>query len=422
MYNEFFGFRSKPFELDPDAQFIFLSQQHAEALATLVYSIEEREGWALVAGQPGSGKTTLLVALIKQLGDQVWPAVVTDPNLPQADFFNLLSLELGFENPMSSKAEFLLALRGLITLCRKRDKALLIVIDDAQAMPKTLLRELILLSRQDTGKPRVLNIFLLGTAELLHRLKDPSLRPLAQSIRRRCLLKPLPTNEAVRYIVHRLKAAGGSENIFTPEACYAIAEAAQGNPREINSLCDTALLKAFSRNQRTVNLALVQEIINGDDLAPEAAEQTSVELEPTPDQELPEVAEPPAPAASEMEEEPRSTSDLDDPGQETSTSQPEPLEDAPREFLAAPSERERAAVAEVAARQTRRQGGGTLRRVAAMVLLVVLLGGGYLLANVYGPTVIGLSTEKRPRIYIPPAPAPEQGKGPAITGSSQTGN
>lgn len=117
MYNEFFGFRSKPFELDPDAQFIFLSQQHAEALATLVYSIEEREGWALVAGQPGSGKTTLLVALIKQLGDQVWPAVVTDPNLSQADFFNLLSLELGFEKPMSSKAEFLLALRGLITLC-----------------------------------------------------------------------------------------------------------------------------------------------------------------------------------------------------------------------------------------------------------------------------------------------------------------
>jgi general secretion pathway protein A len=390
----------------------------------LVYSIEEREGWALVAGQPGSGKTTLLVALIKQLGDQVWPAVVTDPNLSQADFFNLLSLELGFEKPMSSKAEFLLALRGLITLCRKRGKALLIVIDDAQAMPKALLRELILLSRQDTGKPRVLNIFLLGTAELLYRLKDPPMRPLAQSIRRRCLLKALPTSEAVRYIVHRLKAAGGSENIFTPEARYAIAEAAEGNPRQINSLCDAALLKAFSRDQRTVNLALAQEIISGEDLAPEAAEDKTAELASPPDPEPPEAPDPVVPVADELEAEPPPASDQEDQGEEASTDraapcQPEPAETAPSERQSAAA----AAVAEVAARQARRgQGGGVLRRVAAMVLLVVLLGGGYLLANIYGPTVIGLSTEKRPRIYIPPAPTSGQGKGPAITSSSQTGN
>lgn len=411
MYNEFFGFRHKPFELDPDARFFYLSDQHTEALATLVYSIEEREGWALVAGEPGSGKTTLAVALLKQLGDQVWPAVITDPDLSQNDFFNVLGLELGFEKPMASKSDFLLALRGLITLCRRRGKALLIIIDDAQAMPKQLMLELLLLSRQDTGSPRVLNIFLLGTGELLYRLKDPTMRSLAQTIRRRYILKPLTETESTRYISHRLIAAGGSDKTFTPEAQYAIAQAAQGNPREINSLCDFALIKAFSRDQHTVSASLAREVIGGEEpAAAEGAERPTAEAQPL--------------AASEPERAVAAASeDVDSIGPADAT--PGPTAD-PQPKRTDP-ERSRIAKAAVAAdamakQESASQVGAFFRRFAAMSVIVALLGGGYLLANVYGPGLLGLSTERKPKIYIPPPPGQEQGKGPAATGSSQTGN
>lgn len=402
MYTEFFGLDNKPFEPDPDVRFIQLSKRPAEALASLVYAIEERQGWALVLGKPGTGKTTLALALLAELGDSVWPAVITNPNLEPADFFNVLSMELGFEKPISGKGEFLLALRGLITFCRKRNKSILIIIDDAQTMPDKMLLELLLLSRQDSGNPRVLNIFLLGTPELGYRLKNPSLRSLLQSIRLKTFVKPLNQTGVANYMRFRLEAAGGSLDIFEPEAIDKIAERTGGNQREINALCDLALLTAFSRSKKTVDA----ELLAGISSEGWEARADQADPEPEPESDVREISEfSPVAEAEEVhlghEEPPSPTLEPEPPEEQAANAWDEPpFEEKPKHDLPRVS---------AAMISQPKWGSGGLRQVAAMALVIALLGGVYGLANYFGPPVLGIDTKRQPQIYIPPPPGGSNG-------------
>ncbi|MBU1349384.1 AAA family ATPase, partial [Patescibacteria group bacterium] len=117
-----------PFALEPDSRFLVMGDEHKEALATLIYAMEQREGWALLLGEAGVGKTTLIMALLKELGEVVVPAVVTNPLLEPLDFFNMIALELGMDGPYESKGQFLIALGQIISQCRKEHKVLLLVV------------------------------------------------------------------------------------------------------------------------------------------------------------------------------------------------------------------------------------------------------------------------------------------------------
>lgn len=257
MYQEFFKLKEMPFALEPNPRFIVLGDDHEEALATLIYAIEQQEGWALLLGAPGVGKTTLIIALLREVGERVLAGVITNPRLEPLDFFNLMALELGMEGPFKTKGQFLLALGELIKRCRQEGRALLLVVDEAQSLTPEMLEELRLLGNLDDGSPRVLNIFLVGQPELLYLLKRSRARGLMQRLRRYYLLKNMDQGTTRAYIRHRLKAAGGDPDIFDRGAVEAVYQITKGNCRLVNSLCDSAMLLAFTKEQRRVTRKIV---------------------------------------------------------------------------------------------------------------------------------------------------------------------
>ena len=289
MYEEFFHFREKPFALEPSARFIVLSRDHREALATLVYAIDEQEGWAMLLGQPGVGKTTLVIALLKDLGDRVIPAVITNPRVEALDFMNMVALELGLPGPFRSKGQFLVALNDLLKQCRREGKVILLVVDEAHSLLPEMVEELRLLGNLDDSTPRALNIFLVGQPELLKLIKNSGGTSLLQRLRRYFLLRPMGEDETKRYIEHRLNIAGGNPALFTAQAMSAIHRLTRGVPRLINSLCDDALLLAYTQDTAKVDLPQVVAAAKEDPSlrwtfgAPELPEEAAAEEQAPPE-------------------------------------------------------------------------------------------------------------------------------------------
>ncbi|MCB2190694.1 MAG: AAA family ATPase [Deltaproteobacteria bacterium] len=305
MYEEFFHLREKPFALEPSARFIVLSRDHREALATLVYAIDEQEGWAMLLGQPGVGKTTLVIALLKDLGERVIPAVITNPRVEPLDFMNMMALELGLPGPFRSKGQFLVALADLLKQCRREGKAILLVVDEAHSLLPEMVEELRLLGNLDDSTPRVLNIFLVGQPELLKLIKQSGGTSLLQRLRRYFLLRPMGEDETKRYIEHRLKIAGGNPDIFTLQASSAIHRLTRGVPRLINSLCDDALLLAYTQDLAKVDLPQVVAAAKEDPSlrwtfgSLDLPDETQSEEQAAPEQPVPEPPQQQAPPAQQ---------------------------------------------------------------------------------------------------------------------------
>lgn len=272
MYNDFYGLKEKPFAAEPNPRFLVLMEEHQEALSTLVYAIDQQEGWGLVVGEPGVGKTTLIIALLRELGERVLSAVVTNPKLVPLDFLNQLALELGLEGPFASKGPFLAALAQLINRCRREGRLVLVVVDEAQDLSAEMLEELRLLGNLDNASPRVLNIFLVGQPEIIRVLKRAAARALMQRLHRSYALKPLTPQATAEYVRQRLSLAGAQREIFDAEGMAAVYEVSRGVPRLINSLCDDAMIIGLHQGQKTLGRQLVLQA---------AAEDPSLEWPPS---------------------------------------------------------------------------------------------------------------------------------------------
>ncbi|MGD8564205.1 MAG: AAA family ATPase [Desulfarculaceae bacterium] len=265
MYAQYFKLKELPFVIEPNPRFIVLGKDHKEALAMMLYAIEQQEGWALVVGDPGLGKTTLTLALLRALKENVAAVLINNPRLEPLDFFNLTALELGLGGPFSSKGDFLTAFRKAIKDYREQGKVILLVVDEAQALSPHMLEELRLLGNLDDSTPRVFNLFLVGQPELKDKLKSEESKGLLQRLRRYHELKPLSSEESLAYIKYRLKVAdGGSEEVFDPGALGLVHVISGGNPRLINSLCDNSMLLAFAKQSSRVDASLVLEAARGD--------------------------------------------------------------------------------------------------------------------------------------------------------------
>ena len=257
MYTEYFGLKEMPFAAEPNPRLLVLMEEHREALATMVYAIEQQEGWALIVGEPGVGKTTLIMALLRELGERVNAAVITNPTLTPLDFLNQVALELGLEGPFASKGPFLATLGQFINRCRLQGRKVLLVVDEAQDLSAEMVEELRLLGNLDASSPRVLNILLVGQPELIRVLKRSASRALLQRLHRNYALKPLNATASAEYIRQRLTLAGSQREIFEPEALEAVHEMTGGVPRLINAVCDDALLLAYSSEVGKVNREMV---------------------------------------------------------------------------------------------------------------------------------------------------------------------
>jgi general secretion pathway protein A len=260
MYTQFFGLREKPFTLSPDPKYLFLSDSHREALAHLLYGIEQGEGFIAVTGEVGTGKTTLCRTLLERLDASTEVAFVFNPPLSGMELLQAIHHELGLLGGEATRQELTAELNQFLLEKRAQGKRVLLIIDEAQNLERDALEQVRLLGNLETNTAKLLQTILLGQPELDTKLESPDLRQLRQRITVRWRLAPLSAGETREYVAHRLKVAGAAKEIFTELATREIHRRARGIPRVINLLCDRALLAAFASQTSSIGLGLVSQV------------------------------------------------------------------------------------------------------------------------------------------------------------------
>jgi general secretion pathway protein A len=258
MYTEFFGLSEKPFSLTPDPRYLFLSASHREALAHVLYGIEQGEGFIAVTGEVGTGKTTLCWTLLERLGPETEVAFVFNPILSGEELLRAICAELGLASDGLSRAQLGDQLNRFLVGQRRIGKRVLLIIDEAQNLPAQTLEEIRLLSNLETTTSKLLQILLFGQPELDAKLDSRELRQLRQRIGVRWSLQSLSPAETRDYVRHRLRmASGGSAEFFSDAALREVHRRSDGIPRLVNLICDRSLLAAYAAEAHRIGPELV---------------------------------------------------------------------------------------------------------------------------------------------------------------------
>jgi general secretion pathway protein A len=259
VYTRFFGLNEKPFSITPDPRYLYMSRRHADALAHLLYGISESGGFIQLTGEVGTGKTTLVRGVLERLPKQADVAVVLNPQLTTMEFLQTICEELGVALPAQASAKALIDnLNSHLLKAHAQGRRTVVIVDEAQNLSTDVLEQVRMLTNLETAKQKLLQIILIGQPELRELLDRNDMRQLAQRITGRYHLEPLSRIETSSYIKHRLKVAGGLNNIFTEKANKEIYRLSGGVPRLVNVIADRALLAAYTRETRTVNPSLVR--------------------------------------------------------------------------------------------------------------------------------------------------------------------
>jgi type II secretory pathway predicted ATPase ExeA len=276
MYEQFFGFRERPFDLTPNPRFVVMTAAHREALSNVEYGISSRKGITMLLGEAGTGKTTIIRTAIERQPSRVWCVHIPNPALTRDEFVEMLATKFDLSNEARvSKATLLRELEALLLQRRAADETSVLIIDEAQSLPTDLLEEIRLLANIETNEEKLLSVIIAGQPELSDRLNDDSLRQLKQRVGLRCKLGVLSLAETAAYLAGRIRAAGGvGAQVFTREAVTLIHERSNGIPRTINVLADNTLLSAFAVGERPVTRQTVLDVCRDFDLQ-EAADATT---------------------------------------------------------------------------------------------------------------------------------------------------
>src|SRR5437867_10955055 len=265
MYLTFYGLKEKPFNATPDPKFLYLTPGHREALAQLVYSVQENRGFLVLTGEVGTGKTTLLHAFLQRLNrvnGQTAVAYVFNTMLPFEDLLEYVLEELGVPTPPSSPAQRLLALRRFMLDRRRAGQNTVLILDEAQNLETATLEKIRLLSNLETPTEKLLQILLVGQPELWTKLERPELRQLLERIELRCSLSPLSRDQIRDYVKIRLRVAGSRDlELFSDRAQDRIAAYSRGIPRRVNILCDHCLVIGYADQRRRIDVDIVDQAI-----------------------------------------------------------------------------------------------------------------------------------------------------------------
>ena len=261
MYNEFYGFSEKPFEITPDPKFLYLTSSHRKALDAMIKGIESRQGFISITGEVGTGKTTLIHYLLMSLDDKVKTAFIFHPSITFEELLGSILRELYLEVTGKDKKTLLHHLVEYLSRIG-RDETVTVIIDEAQHLAIETLQELEKLSDLAHMASGRLQIVFVGQPEFENILSSPNLKIINQRIRIRSKITTLTAEESREYIEHRLKLVGRStSNTFTPKAISVIIEHAKGIPRIINIVCDNALLNGFSESKKKIDEKIIREVI-----------------------------------------------------------------------------------------------------------------------------------------------------------------
>lgn len=262
MYETFYGFSEKPFNLTPDPKYLFLSKRHQEAFAHLVYGIQEGGGFVVITGEIGTGKTILCRYLLSQLDPSVEAAFIFNPTLSDLELLKSINDDFGIPSTGQTKKELIDELNQFLMSKRLEGKNAVLIIDEAQNLDPSVLEQIRLLSNLETEKEKLIQIVLVGQPELRDILARPELKQLSQRVTASYHLLPLDKQETFQYIHHRMKVANKSGGAsFEPSALKVIYRHSQGTPRLINLLCDRALLAGFAAGKRRIDATCIRRAI-----------------------------------------------------------------------------------------------------------------------------------------------------------------
>lgn len=262
MYTAFFGLTQKPFSPGPDPEFLFLTEQHRDAVARVTYAVLQRKGIFALTGTAGMGKTALLAWVLQKLPAATVQASVilnATPALTRNEFLERAMLDFGIPDIPVSKAHRLQSLHRFLVKAQREGKISVLIVDEAHKLSSEVLDEIRSLGNFETTDENLLQVVLFGQSELDHMLSLPELWPFKQRVGGRLSLHPIRADEVGEYIEHRWRAAGGRQRSpFSSEAVAKVAQWSKGIPGLINSICDNALLEAFAEAARTVGATHIE--------------------------------------------------------------------------------------------------------------------------------------------------------------------
>ena len=263
MYLEHYGLAEPPFSITPDPRFVFLGERHRDALAHLLFGITQGGGGGFVqlTGEVGTGKTTLSRLLLGQIPDNARVALVLNPRQDPVQLLETVCEELHVDvDGRRGNAKALVdALNAHLLDAYAQGLRVVLIIDEAQALPVDTLEQVRLLTNLETDTQKLLQIILIGQPELRDMLAEPGLRQLAQRITARFHLTPRDATGTAEYLRHRFRVAGGQHFPFDAGAVQRIHLRSGGIPRLVNVLAERALLAGYARDRSTIDAALVEE-------------------------------------------------------------------------------------------------------------------------------------------------------------------
>lgn len=262
MYEAHFNLTGKPFQLNPDPRFFFRSQGHKRALSYMRYGLQQEQGFIVVTGDVGTGKTMLVNNLFREIeGQGVVAAKIVSSNVKDLDLLRLIAAEFDIPIERASKASLLRDLEARFTACREEGKRVLLVVDEAQNLPRSALEELRMLSNFDHNGVPLVQSFLLGQREFRGILRAPGLEQLRQRVIAAYHLKPLSPAEIKSYIEYRMRKVGWTDNPLIEEPVFQrIYDFTGGVPRRINTLFDRTLLNCYLDDSHVISPTMLDAV------------------------------------------------------------------------------------------------------------------------------------------------------------------
>jgi general secretion pathway protein A len=263
LYCRFYGLAERPFNLAPDPKFLFLTPGHREALAQLMYGVQEHKGFILLTGEVGTGKTTLLRTVLARLDARTEMAFVMNSTLAFDEILEYILADFGIATAGGSRAQRLMTLNRFLIERRRAGVNTVIIIDEAQNLDSQTLEQIRLLSNFEMTGDKLLQIVLAGQPELRVKLQQPELRQLRQRIGLRCTIAPLDQAQVEQYIMNQLRVAGARDrHLFSSAAIRKIAQYSRGIPRVVNMVCDHSLLIGYAKQVRRIDVDIVKRAID----------------------------------------------------------------------------------------------------------------------------------------------------------------
>ena len=261
MYRRFYGLREKPFALRPDARFVYLAKHHMRALLLMEYGLLNEASFLLITGEIGSGKTTLIRCLLDRLDKSLVVGLVSHTSRGSGRLLQWVCLAFGLDVKGKEDVELYDDLVHFLIDVYAQGKRAVLIVDEAQNLGSGRLEDLRLLSNLNSDQDFLLQMVIVGQPELRDLMRTPQLRQLAQRVGADYHIGALSAEETARYIMHRLRVAGGRPDLFTPEAMALAHSCSRGIPRLINQLCDTALVYGYSDPRPNIDVALMEEVV-----------------------------------------------------------------------------------------------------------------------------------------------------------------